>query len=73
MSALYQSEFDADTILDRSLLNNLRAKTIKERKEGLHASASLMRNLQTREDKGELTYVALYSNAIDGASTIKSH
>ena len=71
MSALDQSDFDADTILDRSLLNNLRAKTIKERKERLNASASLMRSLQARANKGELTYVALYSNAIDGASTIK--
>ncbi len=58
-------------LLDRSLLKNICAKTIKERKEGLNASASLMRNLQTRADKGEPTYVALYSNDIDGASTSK--
>ena len=71
MSALHQRSFEPDVILDRNLLNNLRAKTIKQRKEGLNASAALIRDLQARADNGELRYVALYSNVIDSKASLK--
>ena len=58
-------------ILDRNLLNNLRAKTIKQRKEGLNASAALIRDLQARAHNDELRYVALYSNVIDSKASLK--
>ncbi len=52
-------------VIDPVLLNNLRAKTLKDRREGMNASAALIRNLQAAADRGELRYVALFSNSVN--------
>jgi hypothetical protein len=69
ITALHQNELDPDVLLTKALLKNLRAKTIRQRLDGVNASAALMRDLQTRSDRGELRYVALYSGALKASQT----
>ena len=69
---LYEKEFPAGAYLSNALLNNLKAKTNKERQDGLNASAALMRDLQARADRGEIEYVALYSSIINTSHVEKA-
>ena len=62
---LYEKEFPAGAFWSNKLLNNLKAKTARERQDGLNASAALMRDLQARADRGEIEYVALFSSIIN--------
>ena len=55
-----------------ALLNNLRAKTLADRRAGLDASAALIRDMQRRADKGLIRFVALYSNIINTSDVLKA-
>ena len=48
---LYEKEFPAGAFLSNKLLNKLKAKTARERQDGLNASAALMRDLQARRSR----------------------
>ncbi len=57
--------------MSKTLLQNIKAKTAEERKDGLNASAALMHNLRERADRGEVKYVALYSSDLSTTGSLK--
>jgi hypothetical protein len=63
---------DSDALIDTALLNNLRAKTLAQRRDGMNSSGALIRNLQAAADRGELQYVALFSNSINTKKVVEA-
>ena len=72
VNLLYKDEFPSGAYLSNALLNNIKAKTAKDRMAGLNASAALMRDLQTRAEKGEIEYVAIFSSIINTKNVEKA-
>ena len=69
-ATLHKDTFGDDVALSPALLTNLKANTIKDRRAGMEASACLICDLQQRSDKGEIRFIALYSNIIRSSKNV---